>query len=132
MDPERAVAALMISGDKEIKHQNEMIDQEGMIVDSTPTLNGRFKKRFSFNSINIPIGAELTFSRDKTKICTIISEGVVQYDGKQFSLSKLADQFLREMGYEWKSVQGPSFFKYGDKTLSELKKEMEESYEDEE
>ena len=68
----------------------------------------------------------MTFTRDESKKCIVIGDNEVQYNNNSFSLSKLADIFLREMGYDWKSVQGPAYFEYNGKTLYELKKEKEE------
>ena len=126
MDPERAVSALKISGEQEIKLENEMIDAEGIKI----TPSKKFKKRYSFNFVNIPIGAELTYTRDENIKCTVKSDNEIEYNGKIYSLSKLADELLKQNGYNWKSVQGPLYFKYNEKTLFELKKEMELSDEE--
>lgn len=129
MSPERAVAALRISGEKEIKENNEMIDNEGNIFEVSVSKNG-MRKRFSFNYVGIPLGAELRFTRDESITCKVISEGEVEYEGESYSLSGLADKLLRKMGYKWKSVQGPSFFKFNDYTLYELKKQLDEAEEE--
>jgi hypothetical protein len=123
MDPERAVSALKISGAPEIKLNNEMIDEEGTIIKET--IQKKSKKRFSFSFVNIPIGSELIYTRDESIKCKVISDNEVEYNDKKYSLSKLADELLTQNGYNWKSVQGPLYFKYNEKTLFELKKEME-------
>ncbi|MDR2941611.1 MAG: GIY-YIG nuclease family protein [Treponema sp.] len=123
MDPERAVSALKISGAPEIKLNNEMIDEKGIIIkENIPKRN---LKRFSFNFVNIPIGSELTYTRDEDIKCNVVSDNEVEYNNKRYSLSKLADELLTQGGYNWKSVQGPLYFKYNNKTLFELKKEIE-------
>jgi len=123
MDPERAVSALRISGAPEIKLDNEMIDEEGTIIEESKSKI--YKKRFSFSYVNIPIGAELTYTRDDNIRCIVSSDNEVEYNNKKYSLSKLADELLSENGYNWKSVQGPLYFKYNEKTLYEMKKEIE-------
>ena len=128
MDPERAVSALKISGEPEIKLDNEMIDSEGTIIKETSSK--KYKKRFSFEFVNIPIGSELTYTRDENIKCIVKSDSEVEYNGKLYSLSKLADELLTQNGYNWKSVQGPLYFKYNEKTLFELKKEIELSDEE--
>ena len=131
MDPERAVSALKISGASEIKLENEMIDEQGLVTKETSPK--KYKKRFSFNFVNIPVGSELTYTRDEKIKCTVVSDNEVEYNGNNYSLSKLADELLKKSGYNWKSVQGPFYFKFNEKSLSELKKEMEAySEEDEE
>ena len=130
MDPERAVSALKISGASEIKLNNEMIDEKGTVIEET--MQKKYKKRFSFSYVNIPIGSELIYTRDENIICRVISDNEIEYNNKKYSLSKLADELLRQSGYNWKSVQGPLYFKYREKTLFELKKEKEAIEEDNE
>mgnify|MGYP003427101252 CR=1 FL=1 len=50
----------------------------------------------------------------------------VEYENNQYSLSGLADKLLRELGYDWKSVQGSNFFEYNGKTLYQIKKDLED------
>ena len=127
MDPERAVSALKISGDKEIKLTNKMIDEAGDEVESKPSVTKKTGKRFSFNSIGIQVGTELTFTRNEDIKCKVIPDDKVEYNGQSYSLSGLADKLLRELGYDWKSVQGSSFFEYNGKTLYQMKKDIEDS-----
>lgn len=124
IDPERAVAALSISGAPEIKLGNSMIDAEGKVIDESQEDKKSYKRRFSFNMVNIPIGAELRFTRDKTKVCKIVSDTEVEYQGQRYSLSGLAVKLIGELGYDWKAIQGPKFFEYNDKTLSELREAL--------
>lgn len=127
MDPERAVSALRISGDNEIKLTNKMIDETGDEVEDKPVNTRRTGKRFSFDSIGIPIGTELSFTRNEDIKCTVIPEDKVEYEGQSYSLSGLADKFMRELGYDWKSIQGSNFFEFNGKTLYQIKKDIEDS-----
>jgi len=123
MDPERAVPALKISGAPEIKLENEMIDEEGKIIEEK---NQKIsKKRYSFSYVNIPIGSELIYTRDENIKCKVVSDNEVEYNGKHYSLSRLARELLRQKGYTWNGVTGPLYFKYNEKTLSEIKKDKE-------
>ncbi len=126
MDPERAVSALKISGDKEIKIANKMIDEAGAEIEDKIVPAKRTGKRFSFASINVPVGTELTFTRNEDIKCTVIPDDKVEYKGNKYSLSGLADKLLRELGYDWKSVQGSNFFEYNGKTLYQIKKDLED------
>jgi len=127
MDPERAVSALKIAGEKEIKFANTMIDDTGTEVKETITQSKKTGKRFSFASIDVPIGAELTFTRNEDVKCKVVPNDKVEYEGKEYSLSGLADMLLRKLGYDWKSVQGSNFFEYNGKTLYQIKKDLEDS-----
>ncbi len=126
MDPERAVSALRISGDKEIKLTNKMIDDSGDEIEEKIPATRRTGKRFSFDSIGLPVGTELSFTRNEDIKCTVIPDDKVEYENKEYSLSGLADKLLRELGYDWKSVQGSSFFEYNGKTLYQIKKDIED------
>ena len=122
MDPESAVSALKISGATEIKLKNEMIDEKGSIIEEEAI---QLKKIFTFSQVNIPVGSEISFTRDENIKCKVISNREVEYEGESYSLSGLAKKLLGNMGYIWKSVQGPMYFKYNEKTLYELRNELE-------
>ena len=70
------------------------------------------------------LGSELIYTRDESIKCKVINDNEVEYN-KNYSLSRLADELLTQNGYNWKGVTGPLYFKYNEKTLSELKKEKE-------
>lgn len=118
ISPEKAVAALRISGAKELKLDDEAIDEDGNTIVNPKEVR---KKRFDFQKYGIPVGAELSFTRDNEKKCKVIGNGNVDYNGKEFSLSKLALMLLKEMGYNWKQVSGPAFFSYEGTILTDLK-----------
>ncbi len=128
IDPERAVAALKISGCTEIKLANDMIDDAGQVIDESNSKQKR--ENFSFDKHNIPKGAELSFTRDPDKKCRVVDNKRVEFRGETFSLSKLARKLLLELGYDWKTVRGTAFFKYNDKILSEIYNEIENKDED--
>lgn len=123
VDPERVVAALRISGSMEIKIGNEMIDEKGETLPENFERTAMSKKRYSFRSVGIPIGSKLSFTRDESKECTVVNDTSVEYEGSVYSLSRLAFRLMTEMGYNWRTVQGPAFFEYNGKTLAQIKKE---------
>ena len=122
MDAENAVSALKISGAPEIKMNNEMIDEKGAIIEEELK---PLKKVFTFSSVNIPENAELSFTRDESIKCKVISDREVEYEGVKYYLSGLAKKLFNDMGYNWKAVQGTMYFKYKDKILSEIRNEIE-------
>lgn len=125
MDPERAVSALRISGSEEIKISNDMIDDTGQIIEENAQQNNKEKiVKFNFEMLNIPIGAELLYTRDEAIKCYVTNNNRVLYNDEVFSLSALADKLLKEQGYNWKSVQGPLYFEYNGKILDDIKKEF--------
>ncbi|MBR4785247.1 MAG: GIY-YIG nuclease family protein [Fibrobacter sp.] len=125
VSPEKAVAALRISGEQEIKFDDDAIDEFGKRVVSKHSQNF-IKKRFNFEKYGIPVGAELSFTRDQNKKCVVVKGGNVSYNGTIYSLSKLALELMKELGYNWKYIQGPAFFSYDGTILTELKNKNEE------
>ncbi len=128
ISPEKAVAALRISGAKELMLDDEAVDENGNTI-INPKSSEINKKRFDFEKYGIPAGAELNFTRDGDKKCKVVGNGNVEYEGKEYSLSKLALKFLKELGYNWKQVSGPAFFSFEGNILTDLKdqKEMDQS-----
>lgn len=80
------------------------------------------RTKMTFKNLNIPIGAELTYIYDKTKKCTVKdSKRTVEYDGKETSLSALAQKFSNS---KYKP-QGTSYWEYDGETLLERRLRME-------
>ena len=61
----------------------------------------------------------------KTITCEIHDDTKVKFREKITSLSDAADIVLKDMGYDWASVQGPIWWSYNGKTMSELRREFE-------
>jgi hypothetical protein len=128
VDPERAVSALKISGGKELKLKDDMINEDGKIVEEkidNPN-RGKDTKRFQFEKYGIPIGSELVFVRDEEKKCIVLKNNNVSYNGKEYSISGLAKMLINEMGYNWKTANGPNFFEYNDILVSDIYKKYKE------
>ena len=80
------------------------------------------RTKMTFKNLNIPIGAELTYIYDKTKKCIVKdSKRTVEYDGKETSLSALAQKFSNS---KYKP-QGTSYWEYDGETLLERRLRME-------
>jgi hypothetical protein len=88
----------------------EIIEQE--------ELSGRIKKLTFY----APVDSELVFTKDNTKRCTIKNDKKVDYMGKEFSLSGLANELLKPYGLKNK-VAGALYFTYNGKLLKDIQKE---------
>ena len=86
----------------------------------------KIRKRFNFSMVNIQPGATLQFAKDTTITCVIHDDKKIKFRDKITSLSDAADIILREMGYDWSAAQGPVWWMYQGKTLSELRHERED------
>lgn len=136
LSPERAVSILKIIGGTEVKTEDNMVDQDGKILEMTPKLEKEFRGKFTFNEVNIPVGSELVFSRkfpnDEEKKCIVANDQrKVIYEGNEYSLSSLALKLIHELGYNWKTIQGPAFWKFENELLIDRRNRLEEEQEDE-
>ena len=125
ISPERVVAALKLVEIEDVTPKNDIVENE----DDQQALNTARKRRdnFNFDLVKIPIGAELTFTRDNEKKCEVVNNKEVKYDNSIMSLSAAAKNALESIGKSWKSAQGPLFWEYNGRTLDELRSEMEYS-----
>lgn len=79
----------------------------------------RRRENATFPSIGVPVGAELTFSKDPTVTCIVSSATKVFFRNEVMSVSGAALVALRDVGYDWKTVNGWSYWLYEDRSLSE-------------
>lgn len=79
------------------------------------------RERFRFDSVGIPIGAELIFSRDESKVARVINSREIEFNGKPTSLSSSASDIL---GYNY-PVAGTFYWKYEGEILNELRNRIE-------
>lgn len=82
-------------------------------------------KRYNFKIFGIPIGSILAFDRDSNKTCQVVKGNNVLYNEKELSLSAAALEALKEVGLNWKQVQGPAHWTYKGETLKARKERME-------
>lgn len=77
-------------------------------------------KPFSFSKANIPAGAKIVYITDETKIATVCDDlKHVKYDGKEYSLSALADKLRGKS-----PSAGPRYFMYDGKELNQIRDEI--------
>ena len=114
---------LEIMGGENVTPKEDIVEnqEEKQALDEARKL----RKRFNFSMLDIKPGEILKFKKDNSIICEVHDETQVKFRNKVTSLSNSADIILKEMGYEWLSVQGPRWWVYEGKTLSELRNERE-------
>lgn len=74
----------------------------------------------TFKTLNVPVGARLTFTKDDTITCTVVSDRRVDFQGQTMSATAAALAVIREMGYDWKSLSGMEYWAYNGVKLSGL------------
>lgn len=80
---------------------------------------------FRFDMAGVPNGAVLRSSFDDNVEATAIHPNRVRLEGEELSLSDAADRIATRMGYHWAAVQGPAFWTYEGRKLTELRAERE-------
>jgi hypothetical protein len=83
--------------------------------------------RIRFDFLQIPVGAELSFTGDPSKKCITKDEtNKVEYKGEAYSISALALKFKREAGKNWPSARGICYFTYEGERLIERYSRLQE------
>lgn len=111
-------------------------DDEGfddcIIVDDSPPLNksSKFEEllaklkmlkrnpRFKFIELGIKPNAVLIFKQDPTQTCMVMENNKVEYQGEVVSLSRATLMAFSNIGKQKKSVRGPDYWLYQDKTIT--------------
>lgn len=103
---------------------------EDVVVEAADkvALNEERKRRsnFRFSLIGLKPGDVLQSVFDDTITCTVKDDRWVIFRDQQESLSSSALTIAHEKGYQWQTIAGPEYWKYGGKTLSELREQASE------
>ena len=83
------------------------------------------KPAFKFHMVGISIGETIVFDELNLPV-KVATDDKIEYDGRLYSLSAFTGTFLPvEKQYASGAYQGPKYFSYKGKTLSELRNEIE-------
>ncbi len=120
ISPERAVAALKLAEIENITPRKDFVETP----EDQQALNQARKKRsiFNFAMVDIPVGAELVFSRDENIKAKVVDNRSIELNGEIVSLSSSAQRIL---GYA-SGVQGTAYWMYEGELLDERRKRIEE------
>ncbi len=123
IDPERVVSALRFWMIEEITIRNDIVET----LEDKIALNQARERlsKFNFEMVKIPIGAELTFSRDATKRAIVLDNNHIAFEWVQTSLSVSAQKIL----WYARIPQWTLYWMYEGETLTERRKRFEESEE---
>lgn len=96
----------------------------GTVAPTKPVIPHR--PRFKFSMVNIPVGAELVFIPTGYKV-KVASDDQVEYEGRIYKLSPFVGTFMPvEKRNASGAYQGPKFFSYQGKVLTDLRTIIEE------
>jgi T5orf172 domain len=90
----------------------------------------KYGRRFSFSSVNIPIGATLNFVQDESMTAKVHSDNSVIYEGQELSISKAALLATHACGYKTSAAAGPWYWLYKGETLNTLRSLAEDASEE--
>lgn len=79
----------------------------------------RARSKFSFAEVGIPFGSILTSVFDEGVTAIVSSDRQVLFRQQPMSLSSAALIVARESGRLWQSIQGPAYWKFEGRTLTE-------------
>ena len=85
----------------------------------------KIAQRFSMDMVDIPIGSELTFSRDEEVACIVKANNRVEFEGVDHSLSSAALIATKRMGFNWKTISGPYSWKFEGEILTDRRARFE-------
>ena len=117
IDPERIRSALRLAEVEEVTPGLEditTIEENAAIAKSKKS-----RKRTPLSQLGINPDCILTFTKDPSYTCQVVDDRNVLFKGEVCSLSKAALDVLRELGYDWNTVNGWAYWAYDDVTLSD-------------
>lgn len=119
ISPERAVAILKLVEIENVTPKKDFVESE---EDQKAINEAKIRRTiFNFAMVDIPIGAELIFSRDKNIRAKVIDNRSIEYNGEMTSLSTSAQKIL-SVDY---GVAGTDYWMYEGETLDERRRRFE-------
>jgi hypothetical protein len=130
LDPHRARVIIKLLEIEDVTPREQVVSEPG---DAEALVKSASKAgRFRFSIADVPVGATLTFSRDEARTAVVLDDNNIEFEGQVTSLSRSALEIMHELGYDWKTVDGTSFWLYEGQTLKERRREIEEQDEENE
>jgi len=120
ISPERIVSALKLAEIENVTPKKDFVESQ----EDQHALNqarAEMRAKFNFKMVNIPIGAELIFSRDENIKAVVVDNKSINFNNNTTSLSASAQKIL---GYDY-GVQGTAYWVYDGETLDERRKRLE-------
>lgn len=124
IDPKRLVAALKLTGGRELTPGSDA--SAGSVHRMAPTSTKRARRRNSdFTAAGLNIGDTIYFSKDCQATAQVVSSNRIKFEGAVTSVSASAKILLVRAGYEWQASNGWKYWMYDGETLFARIKRME-------
>ncbi|MFT8700694.1 MAG: GIY-YIG nuclease family protein [Acetobacter orientalis] len=125
IDPERVRAIFnLLPGEDVIIGEDAGADETSDII-ALKSANKRASV-FNFKMVDIKPGSVLEWIYDPNITCTVVDDRKVDFENNITSLSAAACEVGRRTGLGSGAYQGPRYWKYQGKILTELREEMEQ------
>ena len=123
VEPHRVAAAIKLAEIEDVT-ASVATDVSASKEDAESLTRAKNKaKKFNFEMLDIPVGAELQFVKDHNSVCIVVRQKPprVEFRGDEMALSKAAQELLN---YSW-GVQGSLYWEYEGETLEERRERIE-------
>ena len=91
-------------------------------------LAGKKHASFRFSFVNIKKGETIVFEPTGVEV-KVLSDNKIEYEGREYTLTRFCKEYMPgERRNNSDSYQGPAFFTYKGRTLTELRQELEIHY----
>lgn len=124
IDPERVVLAISIGKFEEITSiLSELDQQDQQAIEKVK----KRKSNISLYTLGINKGDILTFSRDPSIQAEVVDprKNIIEFEGKDESISAAAVILLRRLGNKSTTAQGPIYWMFEGELLTERRERME-------
>lgn len=133
VDPESVVAAMKLTKGDEVVIDDSVYDASDSDIgkidiearERSRKLENKKRDNFKFEYADIPVGAELVFTRDHTQKAEVLGGKKICFRGEEATLSGSAKIILKEMGDKGDSFNGTLYWAYNDKILAQIRSEKE-------
>ena len=124
VNPERIISALRLTKGRDVTPGTDVVEDE----ESRRALarTNKMRAAFNFGMVGIVPGTMLTFIRDSSQTCEVLTNRTVLFEGEETSLSASAAILLQRHGWNTSHVAGPTFWCLDGEALNELRKRVEE------
>ena len=128
MSPDKPTAILKAFGTNDVTPKGDVVSEDAGADDDRRALNRERVRRqnFSFPAVGIEPGVELQSVFNDAELCVVEDNKKVIFRGDSTTLSAAALTVARESGREWKTINGPAYWKRDGTTLAELREGVSE------
>ena len=124
LSPEKPRAIIRLLEQRDVTPRDDVVES----ADDAEALNRARRRRsnFRFSFVDIAPGSILESVFDESITCEVIDDRKVRFRGEVASLSVSALEVAHDSGFNWVAIQGPSYWKYHGRTLSEIRSDIED------